>query len=93
MAAFFSLELPCGTRIVTSRPARRAGEGEALAVIAARRRNEARAPGLASAQRVDIGEPAAHLEGAGRQMVLVLDHDLGAEPLGEKRPADRRRRA
>ena len=69
------------------------GEGETLAMIAARRRNEPARRRLALDQRVDISEAAAHLEGAGRQVVLVLDHDLGAEPLVEQRPVQRRRRA
>ena len=69
------------------------GEGEALAVIAARRRDEAPRLRLAPHERVDISEPAAHLEGARRLVVLVLHHDLGLKPLGEERPGKSRRRA
>ncbi len=73
-------------------PGARAGEGEALAVVAARRRDDAFGVRVAPLQRVDEGQPAAHLEGAGRIVVLVLDHRLGAEPPGDQRPGDRRRR-
>ena len=62
-------------------------------MVAARGGNEPARRRLALDKRVDIGEAAAHLEGAGRQMVLVLDHDLGAEPLVKQRPVQRRRRA
>ena len=68
-----------------------AGEGETCPMIAPRRRNEPARPGLALDERVDISEAAAHLEGAGRQVVLVLDHDLGAKPLVQERPGNRRR--
>ena len=68
------------------------GEGEALAVIAARRRDEALGRRLAAHERVDIGQAAAHLEGARRLMVLVLDDDLGAEARRKQRPGEGRRR-
>ena len=69
------------------------GEGEALAVIAARRRNQSGGVRRATAKLVDESQAAAHLEGAGRLMVLVLDDDLGAEPAREQRPGEGRRRA
>ena len=68
-------------------------ESEALAVIAARRRNDPLDRGLAPNERLAISQPAAHLESARRLMVLVLDHDLGPEPLREQRPREGRRRA
>jgi hypothetical protein len=39
--------------------------------------------GLLALQAVEINQPAAHLEGADRRVVLVLDYDGGAEPLGQ----------
>src|SRR5271166_6202138 len=69
-----------------------ASEGEALAVIAPRRGNQAGCGWPLPLQPVDIDEPAAHLEGAGRCVVLVLDDDAGAEPLRQLRPDMRRRR-
>ncbi len=67
------------------------GEGETCPMIAARRGNQPANRRLALDQRIDVCEAAANLEGAGRQMVLVLDNDLGAEPLVEQRPIERRR--
>ena len=55
-------------------------EGEALAMIAACRRNQPPSRRLALDQRIHESEPATHLEGAGRQMVFMLDHGLGAKP-------------
>jgi hypothetical protein len=69
------------------------GEGETLAMIAACRRNEPERCRLALDERIDISEAATHLEGAGRVVVLMLDYDLGAEPLVKQRPVERRRRA
>ena len=68
------------------------GEGEALAVIAARRRDQAFRLRRAAHERVYIGEAAANLERAGRLVVLVLDHNLGADPFAKQRPGKSRRR-
>src|SRR5665213_1952371 len=67
-------------------------KGETLAMIAACRRND---PGRArpfTLQTIEIDQSAAHLESAGRRMVLMLDNDRRAEPLRQHRPGIRRRR-
>ena len=51
-------------------------ERHALAVVAARRRDHAAHTRLARAQLAEVHQPAARLERAGRQVVLVLDPDL-----------------
>ena len=56
-------------------------ESEALAVIAARGGNDPGRIRPLALQPVEIDQPAAHLEGADRRVVLVLDHDARAEPL------------
>ena len=56
-------------------------EGEALPVIAARGGNDPGRVRPLPLQPVEIDQPAAHLEGADRRVVLVLDHDVSAEPL------------
>ena len=68
------------------------GEGDRLAVIAARRGDDAGTIRTGSPQFADMDQPAAHLEGAGRRMVLVLDPDIGAGACGEQRPGVGRRR-
>ena len=68
------------------------GEREALSVIAARRRDQARDPRLAAQERLHVGQATAHLERADRLMVFVLDDDFGAEARREQRPGDGRRR-
>ena len=92
IAAFLSGLLPCGTRIVTGRPGGAPRERQALPVVAARRRDDARHLRALAPQAVDVDQPAADLEGAGRRVVLVLDPDLGAERLREQRPGVLRRR-
>src|SRR5262249_34587449 len=62
------------------------GKGDALAVIAPRCRDQARRVGALAFQAIDIGEPAADLEGSDRRMVLMLDGDGRAEPLRQQRP-------
>src|ERR1700732_1090230 len=57
------------------------GVGKALPVIAARGGNNAGRSRPLALQAVDKDEPAAHLEGADRRVVLVLDDDVSAEPL------------
>ena len=74
------------------KPGAPAGERERLAVIAAGRADDADDVGPRALEPVHIDEPAAHLEGAGRRVVLVLDHDLGAGRRGELRPRELRRR-
>ena len=64
----------------------RGGDGDGLAVIAAGRRHDAFRQLAGAAQRVEIDEPAAHLECAGRGMVLVLDEDFDPGPLLKERP-------
>ena len=67
-------------------------EGEALPVIAARGGDDPGRVRPLALQPVEIDQPAAHLEGADRRVVLVLDHDGRAEPLRQQRPRMRRRR-
>jgi len=56
------------------------GIGDTLAVIAGRRGDDAADLRLRPAQIVEIHHAAAHLEGADRGVVLVLDPNLGADP-------------
>ncbi len=56
---------------------------ETLSMIAARRRNDPGRGGPFTLQAIEVNQSAAHLESAGRRVVLVLDHDGGAEPLGQ----------
>ena len=67
-------------------------ESEALPVIAARGGDDPGRIRPLALQPVEIDQPAPHLEGADRRVVLVLDHDIGAEPLRQQRPRMRRRR-
>ena len=61
-------------------------EREALAVIAAGRRNQPLGMGLPATERIDERQSAPHLEGAGRVVVLVLDDYLGPQTAREQRP-------
>src|SRR3989304_3471908 len=74
-----------------ARPGARAGEREALAVVAARRAAPAANPGP-RLERVEQPQPAAHLERAGRRVVLVLYPELEPRARVEKRPGVLRRR-
>ena len=56
------------------------GVGDRLAVVAGRGGDHAALP-LVCAELRDQVDPAAHLEGADRLVVLVLDEDVGAEQL------------
>ena len=76
-------------RAAHAMPAR--GEGEALAVVAARRADDAGERGVARLERRQQVEAAAHLERAGRRVVLVLDPDLAARAAREQRPRVLRR--
>jgi hypothetical protein len=67
-------------------------EGDTLAVISPGRRNQSGDARPLALQAVDIDEPAAHLEGAGRRMVLVFNNGRRAEPLRQQRPSVSRRR-
>src|SRR5262249_44449295 len=58
-----------------------AGEGDALAMVAAGRRDDASDLGFAPLELGHVDETAADLEGAKRRVVLVLDPDLAARPL------------
>jgi len=62
-----------------------AGKREALPVVTARRRDDARHRGTAGAQPVEVDEATSHLEGPGRRVVLVLDPDLRADGLPQQR--------
>src|SRR5262249_25159559 len=64
-----------------------AGEGDALAVVAAGRRDHAGELGLAPFELGQVDDAAADLEGAERRVVLVLDPDLGTHALREQGPA------
>src|SRR2546430_2075876 len=55
--------------------------GDALAVIACRGRDQSGSARAFAVETVDIDQPAPHLEGAGRRVVLVLDDNRCAEPL------------
>ena len=75
IAAFFSGLLPSGVTIVHGHALAPAGERDRLTVVAGRRRDHAAA--LARATRLaDQIDAAAHLERAGRVVVLVLDEDV-----------------
>ena len=54
------------------------GDRHALAVVAARRRDDARDAGLAALQLVHVDEAAADLEGTNERMILVL-HPITAQ--------------
>src|SRR4051812_32343789 len=68
------------------------GEGQALAMIAARRRDQSRGAGALAPHPVDIDQSAAHLEGCGRRVVLMLDDHACTEAFRQQRPRMRRRR-
>src|SRR6266704_2939251 len=65
---------------------------ETLSMIAARRRNDPGRVGPFTLQAVEVDQPAAHLESAGRGMVLMFDDDRGTETMRQQRPGMRRRR-
>jgi hypothetical protein len=75
MAVFFSRLLPWGTTMVTGIPKRAPAKARDAVVGGA---------GLGEAPHVD--QAAAHLEGACRGVVFVLDPDIGAQALTEYRP-------
>ena len=72
---------------------RRWRRGPGLAVIAARRGDDAGRVGMGAAQPVDEGDAAAHLERARRPVVFLLSPNLAAEPGGQLRPGILRGRA
>jgi hypothetical protein len=51
-----------------------------------------RSAGLLARQRLEVRQAAAHLEGAGRRVVLVLDPHRAAQALAQQRPGVLRRR-
>ena len=63
----------------------------ALPVVAAGGGDDAARVRVLAPQPVDEGDPAAHLEGTGRGVVLVLDDDVRAGAGGERRPGVLRR--
>src|SRR5208283_4200348 len=68
------------------------GESERLAVIAARRRDDAFEMRPFAFEPLDVDEAAAQLEGADRRMIFVFDEDLGADTGAQQRPRILRRR-
>ncbi len=72
-------------------PRARPGVCDTLAVIAARRRDQARGRTRRAREAVDIDDSAAQLERAHGAVVFVLDPDFGAGARTEQRPADLRR--
>jgi hypothetical protein len=68
-----------------TQPAALRGKRHRLAVVAAGGADHAEAPGIAR-QPLEVDDAAAHLEGAHRRVVLVLDPGLGAERGGQLRP-------
>src|SRR4051794_4511151 len=66
-------------------------KADRLPMIAPCRAHHAGAVWLALAQRFEVDEAAAQLEGAYLGVVLVLDPGSGAEPLAEERPTVLRR--
>ena len=70
----------------------RGREGNALAVIAAGRAYHPTRFGPVALEAIHVDHAAAHLEGAGRRMVLVLHPDLAAGAPCEQRPGILRRR-
>ena len=91
IAAFFSTELPKGHDDHAAQAVAPGGEREALAVVAARCADHARRARRARRELRDEVEPAAHLERAGRRVVLVLHPDLAAGAPGDERPGVLRR--
>ena len=70
----------------------RGGKRDRLAVIAARRCDQSFEAAIGAAQGIHINKAAAGFERSGRRVVLMLDHDRGADPFGEQRPGISRRR-
>ena len=70
IAAFFSTELPCGTTMLTGDTGAPPGVGEREPVVAAGGGNHAPHIRPRTGQAVEVGEPAAHLEGAAGRVVL-----------------------
>ena len=62
-------------------------EAQALPVVAARGGDDPGRIGALALQPVKIDQPAPHLEGADRRVVL-LDHDRGTQPLRQQRPGN-----
>ena len=62
------------------------GESDRLPVIAARRADHTARPLRLLAEVMEIDQPAAHLESAGRRVVFMLYPDLGAHLLAQQRP-------
>ena len=68
------------------------GESQRLAVIAARRRDDAFDMRPFAFQPLDVEEASAQLESADRRVIFVFDEDLGADPRAQQRPRILRRR-
>jgi len=62
------------------------GEPDGLTMVPAGRRDDTGRAGTVAPKFVHVDETAAHLEGAGRCMVFVLDPHRGADPLIEEWP-------
>jgi hypothetical protein len=63
-------------------------KSNALPVVAPRSRDDTGEMGLTANQVVEIDQPAAELECSGRNVIFVLDPDLGSSAGAEKRPAN-----
>ena len=68
------------------------GESERLAVIAARRRDDAFDMRPFAFEPLHVEEASAQLESADRRVIFVLDEDLGADTRAQQRPRILRRR-
>ena len=75
-----------------TQPFARRRKRDALPVISARSRDDAFHVGMLANEFLQIHNPAAHFERAGRIMIFVLHPDFRADALTEQRPADLRRR-
>ena len=67
------------------------GPANALAMIAPRGADDFAGESAGLCQLLEIGQPAADLEGAHRRVVLVLDPAVGAQSFAQQRPAVLRR--
>ncbi len=85
IAAFFSTELPRGTRILARRPAPwqpAPGSGH----VATRGGDDALGLGMGAPQPIDESDAAANLERAGRRVVLMLHPHRRARLFADLRP-------
>ncbi len=69
------------------------GERQALAMVAASGADDPTHLRPLAHEPIDVDQPAAHLERAGRRAVLVLQPDLGADLCTQQWPGELRRRS